>query len=79
MGKGAKSTSGCIVYYHGMSTRCVVAPLRAFISTSEVSAKPNVAARGGVLDVSFLTIIRAERRLGLSLAVTGSNSAEENM
>lgn len=53
--------------------------LRSFVSTSEVSAKPNLAARGGVLDVSFLTVIGAERRLGLLLAVTISNSAEKMM
>ena len=57
----------------------LVVPLRSFVSTSEVSAKPNLAARGGVLDVSFLTVIGAEHRLGLLLAVTISNSAEKMM
>lgn len=53
--------------------------LHAFVFTSEVSAKPNVAARGKVLDVSFLTLIGAERGGGFSLAVTVSDSAEEKM
>lgn len=52
-------------------------PLRAFVSTSVVSAKPNDGAQGGVLDVSFLAVIGAERRLGLLLAVTISDSAEK--
>jgi head-tail adaptor len=54
-------------------------PLRSFVSTTEVSAKPRLAANDRVLNVSFLTVTGAERRLRLLLAVTIYDSAEEKV